>query len=98
MSGNRSEIRKSRKATFLGKAAGRLMQTWCSTLRFSIIDRCGLTTPGGIPGPVIYCLWHGDAFTLPAAWHRACGKHRRAVVLASVSVPLVTAKHGMPLE
>ncbi len=85
MAGNRSEVRESGKATLLGLAAGRLMQAWCATLRFEIIDRCGLTTPGGIPGPVIYCLWHGNGFTLPAAWQRACGKHRRAVVLASAS-------------
>ncbi len=85
MSGKSSEIRESAKATFIGKAAGRLMQAWCATLRFEIVDRCGLTPPGGIPGPVIYCLWHGNSFTLPAAWQRACGRHRRAVVLASAS-------------
>jgi lysophospholipid acyltransferase (LPLAT)-like uncharacterized protein len=85
MSGNRSEIRESGKATLLGTLAGRLIQVWCSTLRFEIIDRCGITTAGGIPRPVIYSLWHGNVFTLPAAWSRACGKHRRAVVLASAS-------------
>lgn len=85
MAGERSKVRESGKATLLGKAAGRLMQAWCATLRFEIIDRCRLTTPGGIPGPVIYCLWHGNGFTLPAAWQRSCGKHRRAVVLASAS-------------
>ncbi|PAW72830.1 MAG: hypothetical protein B9S38_04860 [Verrucomicrobiia bacterium Tous-C4TDCM] len=85
MAGDRSEIRGSAKATFLGNAAGRLIQAWCATLRFEIIDRCGVTTPGGIPGPVIYCLWHGRGFTLPALWQKACGKHRRAVVLASAS-------------
>jgi lysophospholipid acyltransferase (LPLAT)-like uncharacterized protein len=95
MAGKSSEIRESRKATFLGKAAGRLMQTWCSTLRFSIVDRCGLTTPGGMPRAVIYCLWHGDAFTLPAAWQRACGKHRRAVVLASASHDGSTLAHAV---
>ncbi len=85
MAGNRSEIRESGKATFLGKLAGRIMQAYCATLRFEIIDRCGLTRPGGIPGPVIYCLWHNRIFTVPAAWKRACGKHRRAVVLTSAS-------------
>jgi hypothetical protein len=73
MAGNRNEIRESGKATFLGNLAGRIMQAWCATLRFEIVDRCGLTRPGGIPGPVIYCLWHNRIFTVPAAWKRACG-------------------------
>jgi lysophospholipid acyltransferase (LPLAT)-like uncharacterized protein len=85
MAGDRSEIRESGKATFLGKLAGRIMQAWCATLRFEITDRCGLTRPGGIAGPVVYCLWHNCIFTVPAAWKRACGKHRRAVVLTSAS-------------
>ena len=85
MAGDRSEIRESGKATFLGKLAGRIMQAYCATLRFEIVDRCGLTRPGGIPGPVIYCLWHNRIFTVPAAWKMACGRHRRAVVLTSAS-------------
>jgi lysophospholipid acyltransferase (LPLAT)-like uncharacterized protein len=85
MAGDRSEIRESGKATFLGKLIGRIMQAWCATLRFEIEDRCGLTRPGGIDGPVIYCLWHNRIFTVPAAWKRNCGKHRRAVVLTSAS-------------
>jgi hypothetical protein len=43
MAGDRNEIRESGKATFLGKLVGRVMQLWCATLRFEIIDRCGLT-------------------------------------------------------
>ena len=85
MAGDRNEIRESGKATFLGNLAGRIMQAWCATLRFEIVDRCGLGQPGGISGPVIYCLWHNRIFTVPAAWKRACGKHRRAVVLTSAS-------------
>ena len=85
MAGDRSEVRESDKATRLGTLAGRLMQAWCSTLRFEITDRCDLTKPGGIPGPVIYCLWHNRIFTMPAAWKKACGSHRRAVVLTSAS-------------
>ena len=85
MAGDRSEIRESGKATLLGNLAGRIMQAWCATLRFEIVDRCGLTRPGGLPGPVIYCLWHNRIFAVPAAWKRACGKHRRAVVLTSAS-------------
>ncbi|QJE97177.1 lysophospholipid acyltransferase family protein [Luteolibacter luteus] len=80
-----SEIRESGKSTFLGKLAGRIMQAYCATLRFEIVDRCGLTRPGGISGPVIYCLWHNRIFTVPAAWKKACGKHRKAVVLTSAS-------------
>lgn len=85
MAGDRNEIRESSKSTFLGRLAGRVMQAYCKTLRFEIIDRCGITQPGGIPGPVIYCLWHNRIFTMPAAWKKACGKHRRAVVLTSAS-------------
>jgi lysophospholipid acyltransferase (LPLAT)-like uncharacterized protein len=85
MAGNRSEVRESDKATTIGTLAGRLMQAWCATLRFEITDRCGLTRPGGISGPVIYCLWHNRIFTVPAAWRKACGKHRQAVVLTSAS-------------
>jgi lysophospholipid acyltransferase (LPLAT)-like uncharacterized protein len=85
MAGDRSEVRESGKATTIGTLAGRLMQTWCATLRFEITDRCGITKPGGIPGPVIYCLWHNRIFTMPAAWKKACGKHRQAVVLTSAS-------------
>lgn len=85
MAGDRSEIRESGKATLLGTTAGRLMQAWCATLRFEIVDRCGLTKPGNLPGPVIYSLWHNRIFTMPAAWKKACGKHRQAVVLTSAS-------------
>ena len=85
MAGDRSEVRESGKATMIGTLAGRLMQTWSATLRFEITDRCGITRPGGLPGPVIYCLWHNRIFTMPAAWRKACGKHRRAVVLTSAS-------------
>lgn len=85
MAGDRSEIRKSGKMNVLGTLAGRLMQAWCATLRFDVIDRCRLTEPGGIPGPVIYCLWHNRIFTMPAAWKKSCGAHRQAVVLTSAS-------------
>ena len=85
MAGDRSEVRESGKATFVGTLAGRLMQAWGSTLRLEIVDRCGLTRPGGIDGPAIYCLWHNHIFTVPYAWQKSCGKHRRAVVLTSAS-------------
>jgi len=85
MAGSRSEIRESGRMNALGTLAGRLMQAWCATLRFEIVDRCGITRPGGIPGPVIYCLWHNRIFTVPAAWKKACGSHRRTVVLTSAS-------------
>ncbi|WP_193210467.1 lysophospholipid acyltransferase family protein [Luteolibacter marinus] len=85
MAGDRSEIRESGKASFLGTLAGRLMRAYCATLRFEIVDRCGITRPGGIATPVIYCLWHNRIFTMPAAWKKACGSHRRAVVMTSAS-------------
>jgi lysophospholipid acyltransferase (LPLAT)-like uncharacterized protein len=80
-----SEIRNSRKSQRLGWLAGRLMQAYCFTLRLRFVDRCGLTTPGGISGPVVYCLWHDSIFVVPAVWKKACGRHRRAVVLTSAS-------------
>jgi lysophospholipid acyltransferase (LPLAT)-like uncharacterized protein len=95
MADPRSEIRESGRSTRLGKLAGRLMQAWCSTLRFEIIDRCGLTRPGGISGPVVYCLWHNRIFTMPAAWKKACGKHRQAVVLTSASHDGATLAHAV---
>lgn len=85
MAGHRSEIRESGKMNVLGTFAGRLMQAWCATLRFEILDRSGVTSPGALPRPVIYCLWHHRIFTIPAAWKKACGAHRRAVVLTSAS-------------
>jgi lysophospholipid acyltransferase (LPLAT)-like uncharacterized protein len=85
MAGHRSEIRESAKSNFLGALAGHLMAAWGATLRVEIVDRCGLTRPGALVGPAIYCLWHNHIFTVPRAWQKACGKHRRAVVLTSAS-------------
>lgn len=85
MAGHRSEIRESGKSNFLGTLAGKLMAAWGATLRVEIIDRCGLTRPGALPGPAIYCLWHNHIFTVPHAWRKSCGKHRRTVVLTSAS-------------
>ncbi|MEM9235540.1 MAG: lysophospholipid acyltransferase family protein [Verrucomicrobiota bacterium] len=80
-----TEIRESRKSTLIGTTAGWLMRLLCSTLRFEIDDRCGLGEKGRFPKPVIYCLWHNRIFTVPAAWKKLCGGHRKAVVLTSAS-------------
>lgn len=85
MSHNPSGVRESRKSHFLGKLAGHLMKAWGATLRVEFIDRCGLSRPGAIPGPAIYCLWHNHIFTVPRVWQKFCGQHRRAVVLTSAS-------------
>ncbi|BCU77387.1 lysophospholipid acyltransferase family protein [Luteolibacter sp. LG18] len=82
---SRHEIRKSRKTAIFGTLAGGLMRLWCATLRYEIVDRCKLGVPEGIPGPVIYALWHNRLFSVPKAWKRLCGKHRRAAVLTSAS-------------
>lgn len=79
------EIRESRKASWLGTAAGWAMRLLCGTLRFEFVDRCGLGRRGELPQPVIYCLWHNRIFVVPAAWKKVCGKWRRAVVLTSAS-------------
>ncbi len=80
-----SEIRESRKSTMIGTTAGWLMRILCATLRFEFVDRCGIGKKGTFSGPVIYCLWHNRIFTVPAAWKKVCGAHRRAVVLTSAS-------------
>lgn len=82
---SRHEVRSSRKSVILGGLAGGFMRLWCATLRYEIVDRCQLGVPGGIPGPVIYALWHNRLFSVPKAWKRLCGRHRRAVVLTSAS-------------
>jgi lysophospholipid acyltransferase (LPLAT)-like uncharacterized protein len=83
--GSRHEIRKSWKTALGGTLAGWLLRLWCGTLRYEVVDRCGLKTPQGIPGPVIYALWHNRLFSVPGAWKRLCGKQRSAVVLTSAS-------------
>lgn len=85
MAGNLSEIRESGKAIALGTLAGRLMQAWCSTLRYDVIDRSGCSRVVSSPSPVVFCLWHHRIFTLPAVWKRTFAGHRRAMVLTSAS-------------
>jgi len=80
-----SEIRSDRKSSVLGTLAGWSMKLLAATLRMEIRDENGLDTPDpGMP-PVIYLLWHNRFFTVPAAWRRLCGEHRRTVVLTSAS-------------
>jgi lysophospholipid acyltransferase (LPLAT)-like uncharacterized protein len=78
----RMEIRDSFKARAIGSAAGCLMRLISATLRFEISDEAGLVT---YQGPVVYALWHEDIFVVPAAWCKAYGRIRRAVILTSAS-------------
>jgi lysophospholipid acyltransferase (LPLAT)-like uncharacterized protein len=81
----RHAIRDSRKSRALGTLAGWLMRLWCSTLRYEIIDRCGLGDIKKDLGPVIYALWHNRLFMVPMAWKKLCQGERQAVVLTSAS-------------
>jgi lysophospholipid acyltransferase (LPLAT)-like uncharacterized protein len=69
----------------LGTLAGWCMKVLAATLRMEIRDECGLGAPEKNLPPVIYVLWHNRIFTVPPAWHRLCGAHRKAVVMASAS-------------
>ena len=78
----RLEIRESFKARAIGTAAGCLMRLIAATIRFRITDTANLAN---FPSPVVYALWHEDIFIVPAAWNRAYGSFRRAVILTSAS-------------
>ena len=80
-----TEIRGSRKAEILGTLAGWAMRFWSKTLRFEVLDRCGVTRPENAIPPVIYALWHNRIFTLPPIWWRTGGNRRQSVVLTSAS-------------
>ena len=80
-----NEIRGDRKSAMLGTLAGWLMKLLAATLRLEVRDRCGIGSPdAGLP-PVIYILWHNRFFTVPPAWERLCGAHRKTVALTSAS-------------
>lgn len=79
----RTEVRNSRKNTFLGKLAGWLIRLYCTTLRFTITDRAGLAS-GHLPA-VIYVLWHNRVMVMPYAWKRLTKGKRQAAVLTSAS-------------
>ena len=80
-----TEIRGTRRAEWLGTLAGWAMRCWAKTLRYEIHDRCGIITPGGHAGPVIFALWHNRIFTLPPIWWKTGGNGRKSVVLTSAS-------------
>ena len=79
------EIRESTKTKILGSLAGWLMKAWCSTLRYEVVDLCGVTKPGGAPSPAILVLWHNRIFAITTIWKKAIGHHRPCVVLTSAS-------------
>lgn len=80
-----SEIRGSRKADWLGTLAGWAMRCWALTVRYEIVDRCGITKLGNHPAPVIFALWHNRIFTIPPIWWKTGGHGRKSVVLTSAS-------------
>jgi len=81
----RSEIRSSRKSALLGTLAGWSMKLLASTLRLEVRDHCGIGLPDSAMPPVIYVLWHNRFFTVPPAWSKLCGSHRKTVALTSAS-------------
>lgn len=92
---SRSEIRTSRKAEMLGTLAGWIMRCWCWTVRYRIVDRCGITDPDQPQGPVMFALWHNLIFALPPIWWKTGGKNRRTVVLTSASKDGVVLARAM---
>lgn len=80
-----TEIRGDRKSAILGFLIAWLMRGWTKTLRFEIVDRCGVITPSAALPPVIFALWHSRIFTLPPIWWRTGGNLRKSVVLTSAS-------------
>jgi len=79
-----AEVRTSRKAEWIGVAAGWLMRLNFMTLRVTYDDRCGITGPDAMPEPVIVVLWHNRIFACVPAWAAKCAR-RRVVVLTSAS-------------
>jgi lysophospholipid acyltransferase (LPLAT)-like uncharacterized protein len=81
----RIEIRGDRKTAIIGTLAGWSMKLLATTLRMEVRDECGIGSARGKMPPVIYVLWHSRFFTVPPAWQRLCGRHRKTVVLTSAS-------------
>lgn len=89
------EVRSNRKSMMLGTLAGCLMKLWSLTLRFEIVDECGITRPGDHPGPVIFALWHNRIFSIPPVWKKTGGKQRKSVILTSASHDGDIVAHAM---
>lgn len=89
------EIRSSRKSVVAGTLAGYLMKLWSYTLRFEIVDECGITKPGNYLGPVIFALWHNRIFSIPPVWWKTGGNQRKAVILTSASHDGDVVAHAM---
>jgi lysophospholipid acyltransferase (LPLAT)-like uncharacterized protein len=80
-----SEIRSDRKSALLGLLAGWTMRLLALTLRLEVRDLCGIGSPNSAIPPVIYILWHNRFFSVPPAWRKLCGSHRKTVTLTSAS-------------
>jgi len=80
-----TEIRENRKSALLGTLVGWIIRLWSMTLRFEIVDRCGICSADRSSPPVIYAMWHNRIFMVPPAWRMSAGKFHPAVVLTSAS-------------
>lgn len=80
-----SEVRSNRKSALLGLLAGWTMKLLAATLRLDIRDQAGIGNEEAPAPPVIYVLWHNRFFTVPPAWQKLCGRHRKTVALTSAS-------------
>lgn len=85
MSSKSIKVRGDRKSEIIGTLAGWLMRAWCKTLRYEVVDRCGVITPKNRTRPVIFALWHNRIFTMPPIWYYTGGHQRKSVVLTSAS-------------
>ena len=90
-----SEIRGDRKSAIIGTLAGWAMKLLAATLRFDIRDESGIGRRDAAIPPVIYILWHNRFFSVPPAWQRLCGRHRRCVALTSASHDGAMVAHAM---
>jgi lysophospholipid acyltransferase (LPLAT)-like uncharacterized protein len=79
------EVRGDRKSEIIGTLAGWAMKCWAKTLRYEVIDHCGVTNPANQLPPVIFALFHNRIFTFPPVWYRTGGNQRHSVVLTSAS-------------
>jgi lysophospholipid acyltransferase (LPLAT)-like uncharacterized protein len=80
-----NEIRSDRKSAVLGMLAGWAMKLLGATLRFQVRDLAGVGAKDPAVPPVIMILWHNRFFSVPPAWQKLCGSHRKMVVLTSAS-------------
>lgn len=91
----RNAIRDSRRSRALGTLAGWVMRIWCSTLRYEILDRHGICSPGHPGKPLVFALWHNRLFMVPLAWRKLTKGQRQVSVLTSASHDGSALAHAM---